>query len=203
MDKLSDSRSTQRAKEKGKQEGMENPLSGHVVPTSRTMADSHLTRGWCGNRKMACLEGFQSLKMRAPFLLLEVWSQKAHSFGPWRAFECWQILWPPPGCYIAHPFWQWWFTMKGHSLDCRWGWLLQYYLHVRIIGAEVSSYCIPHPLWYLKSQYSLKEMYIENTTTGKICCFPSPGKKNHVTEATLYSDKNVGFKFQPDTSWVQ
>ena len=77
----SDSRSTQRAKEKGKQEGMENPLRGHVVPTSRTMSDSHLARGWCGSRIMACLEGFQFLEMRAPFLLLEVWSQKAHSFG--------------------------------------------------------------------------------------------------------------------------
>lgn len=203
MGKLSDSRSTRRSKEKGKQEGMENPWRGYVVPTSRTMSYSHLTRGWCGNRIMACLEGFQSLEVRAQFLVLEFWSQKAHSSVPWRVFDADKILRPPPGCYIAHPFWQWWFTTKGYSLDYRWGWLLQYYLHVRIIGAEVSSYCISHPLWYLKSQYSLREMYIGHTTTGRICWFPSTGKKNQVTEAMLYSDKNMGFKSQADTSWEQ
>ena len=46
-------------------------------------------------------------------------------------------------------------------------------------------------------------MYIEHTTTGRICWFPSSGKKNQVTEAMLYSDKNVGFKSQADTNWVQ
>lgn len=61
----------------------------------------HLTRGWWENGIMACLEESQPLEMGDPFLHLEGWSQMTHFLNPWRLFEYWKILWPPPGYYIT------------------------------------------------------------------------------------------------------
>lgn len=76
---------------KGSKRAQKNLSRWHVVLTSWTMSDPHLTRGWWVNEVMAHPEGSQPLEKGNIFSLLKVWLQMAHSLGHWRVFECWRI----------------------------------------------------------------------------------------------------------------
>lgn len=166
------------------------------------MSDPDLNRGWWGNGIMAHLERSQSLEMGAPFLLLEVWSQIAQFFGPWRGFEFWKILWPWPGYYIIE-------HTPSDNGDSQWRdtpWIRDgndHFIIISMAWLQDTQYpviaFIPHS-GVLSLNIPSREMYRDHTTSGRICWFPSTKKKKNVTEAMLFSDKNMAFKSQPDTS---
>lgn len=105
--KFSDSRGTHRAKEKEKQEGLKNSSRCHVVPTSFTMSDSHLSRGLVGKWDNGPLGGIPVSGNGSPifipgslvtdgifsWLLESLWMLK-DSVAPIWLLYC-----------ITHPFW--------------------------------------------------------------------------------------------------